>query len=78
MFKEELDFFIENQDTLVKKHVGKVLVIKGHELLGAYNSTLEALKETTKEHEIGTFMIQPCQSGVDAYTVTISTLGLIS
>jgi hypothetical protein len=77
MFQEELNFFQENQDDLVKKYGGKTLAIKGNEIIGAYDSPLEALKEASKNHKLGSFMIQQCQPGVDAYTVTISSLGLI-
>lgn len=72
MFKTELDFFIANQDKLVKKYGRKVLVIKGHQVVGAYRSALEAYLEAQKKFRLGTFMIQPCRRGPSAYTVTIS------
>lgn len=73
MLKEELDFFITNQDELVKQYAGKILVIKNKEVIGVYNNVLEAYLEAQKENELGTFMIQPCENGVEAYTVTISS-----
>jgi hypothetical protein len=76
MFQEEFEYFRLNQAELVEKYKGKILVLKGKSILGAYDSTLEALYESVKENEIGSFMIQPCQPGPEAYTVTISTLGL--
>lgn len=72
-FKTELEFFIANQKRLVKKYGEKVLVIKGHEVVGAYKNTLEAYLEAQKKYKLGTFMIQPCQPGQAAYTVTISS-----
>lgn len=74
MFNDELEFFVANQTELVEKYQGKVLVIKGHELLGVYNDALQAYTETQKQHIPGTFMIQPCQPGPQAYTVTISSI----
>jgi len=73
MFSEELDFFIANQDELVKEHRGKFLAIKGREILGVYSSAIEAYQATRVNHELGSFMIQPCEAGVDAYTVTIAS-----
>ncbi len=73
MFEEELKFFIANQEHLVDQYHGKVLAIKGREVLGVYSNPLEALLQTQKDHAPGTFMIQPCSPGPDAYTVTIST-----
>ena len=78
MFQEELDFFKKNQDKLVEQYGGKVLVIKGNEVIGAYLTPLDAFNETVKKYEPGSFMIQPCKAGSDAYTVTISTLGMIT
>ncbi len=73
MFAEELDFFKANQENLVKKYRGKVLVIKGQELLGVYPNCIAAYVEAQKEHELGSFMIQPCEPGAEAYTATISS-----
>jgi hypothetical protein len=73
MFKDELDFFIANQEELVKKHFGRILVIKGKTIVGVYDTALDAYIETQKEHKLGTFMLQPCERGTEAYTVTINS-----
>ncbi len=73
MLEKELQFFIDNQERLVKEHRGKTLVIKDEKVVGVYDSTLEAYVESLKKYEPGTFMIQPCNEGTDAYTVTITS-----
>ena len=73
MFAEELAFFIKHQEELVANHRGKILVLKGQELLGTYDSPLEAYQETVKDHEPGTFMIQPSEPGDGAYTVFVAS-----
>jgi len=73
MLEKELQFFIDNQDRLVKEYRGKTLVIRGQEVVGVYDSTLEAYTEAMKQYDPGTFMIQPCTEGSDAYTVTITS-----
>ncbi len=78
MFQKELDFFQKQQEELVEKHDGKTLVIIGNEVIGAYENPLEAYIEASKSYEVGSFMIQPCKPGPDAFTVTISTLGTIN
>ena len=70
-FLEELNFFIEHQDDLVRQYRGKILVLKGHEVVGVYRDLPEAYFEAQREHELGTFMLQPCEPGPDAYTTTI-------
>lgn len=76
MFETELQYFISHQEDLVRQHPGEVLVIKGEEVLGAYPSALEALLRTQEQHEPGSFMIQPCEPGPGAYTVTVRSLDL--
>lgn len=71
-FESELTFFIANQQDLVEKYNGKALVIRKDELVGVYDTVLEAYLEAHKKFELGTFMIQPCAPGPEAYTVTIN------
>jgi hypothetical protein len=78
MFDKELSFFKENQPELVKKYGGKVLVIKEAEVVGVYETNIDAYINALKAYTLGSFMIQPCTPGPEAYTVTISTSELIS
>ncbi len=78
MFERELQFFIANQDRLVAEHRGKTLVLRGEEVVSAHDTALDAYLEATKQYEPGTFMIQPCTEGADAYTVTITSHGLFN
>jgi len=71
MFEQELAFFIANQADFVRDHDGKVLVIRGSELVGVYDTALEAYLKAQERFEPGTFMVQPCSPGPEAYTVTI-------
>lgn len=68
--EREFNFYLEHQDELVEKYNGKFIVVKNDEVLGAYNSMLEALQTTTKTHEMGTFLVQKCSPGSDDYTAT--------
>ena len=68
--KKEFEYYKENQDELVKKHNGKVIVIKDFIVIGVYDSEIEAIKETAKEHEEGTFLVQKCSPGKDDYSMT--------
>ncbi len=66
--KKELDFFIKHQDELVKKHRGKFLVLKDQKVIGAYTTIHDAYWEAQKKHPLGTFAIQRCIPGPEAYT----------
>ena len=76
-FEKELAFFIEHQADLVREYNGKVLVLKDEKVVGVYSTLIEAYFEAQKTHPLGTFMLQTCRPGPEAYTVTISTIGLV-
>ena len=67
---KEFRFYLTNQNDMVAKYDGKVVVIKNREVLGAYDSELAAYTETIKHHEEGTFLIQRVSEGEEAYTAT--------
>jgi hypothetical protein len=77
MFMREFEFFKANQKKLVAKYRGRYLVIVGETVVGAYDSPLEAYIAAQENYELGSFMIQACQPGPSAYTVTIASAGLV-
>jgi hypothetical protein len=68
--EKEFNYYLEHQEELVKKYNGKFLVIKDCNVIGAYDSELEAVEKTAKEHELGTFLVQKCEPGSESYTQT--------
>jgi hypothetical protein len=68
LLEPEFDYFIGHQDELVRKYQGKFVVIKNQEVVGIYDSELQAVKETSKTHELGTFLVQKCEPGSESYT----------
>ena len=66
----EFEYFLKHQNELVEKYEGKIIAIKADTVLGAYDSVADAVRETCKRHELGTFLVQKCEPGVEAYTQT--------
>lgn len=66
--EKEFEYYLENQDSLVEKYNGKIVVIKGCSVIGVFDSEIEAIKKTAKEQELGTFLVQRCVPGSDSYT----------
>lgn len=64
----EFQHYLAHQDDLVAQYDGKIIVIKGNKVLGVYDSDIEAVNETTKNHELGTFLVQAVSAGTGAYT----------
>lgn len=68
--KKEFEYYIKHQRELVKKHNGKFIVLKDNIVIGVYDNELDAVEETTKEHKLGTFLVQKCELGIENYTQT--------
>tara|TARA_R110002050_G_scaffold32401_7_gene83500 strand:+ start:1589 stop:1828 length:240 start_codon:yes stop_codon:yes gene_type:complete len=70
MLEKEFKYYLENQEEFLKQYKGRFIVIKSNKILGDYSSEIEALAETRKTHELGTFLIQKCSPGNNDYTET--------
>ena len=68
--EKEFKYYLEHQDEFVKKYNGKFIVIKNREVLGVFDSELEAIEKTAETHELGTFLVQKCEPGSESYTQT--------
>ncbi|MFH0765481.1 MAG: hypothetical protein V2A61_03570 [Calditrichota bacterium] len=67
--EKEFHYYLDHQDEMVAKYNGKVVVIKDEEVIGVFDDEVEAVLETSKHHQRGTFIVQRCTPGPDAYTV---------
>jgi len=68
--KREFNYFLANHEQLVAQYNGKFVVIKGEEVLAAYDDQETAIAETVKTHLLGTFLVQKVEPGNRAYTQT--------
>lgn len=68
--KSEFDFYIAHQEEFIEKYNGKIVVIKDHKVIGVYDDELVAVEETSRDHDLGTFLVQPVLPGSDSYTQT--------
>ena len=68
----EFDYYVANQEAFVKEYDGQVIVLKGCQVIGAYSTYEEAVRETRLHHALGTFLVQKVTPGREAYTATFS------
>ncbi len=68
--EKEFKYYLEHQKELVKKYNGKFIVIKDCNVIGTFDSELEAVEKTAEKHELGTFLVQKCEHGSESYTQT--------
>lgn len=74
--EKEFKYFLENQNNLLVQYEGKVLIIKDEAVVGTSDTPLSAYLKACEKYPKGTFLIQNCTAGVEAFTVTISSLNL--
>lgn len=60
MLDKEYKYYQDNQKTFIEKYKGKVLVIKGEEIVGVYDDETVAYKDSVSKFDLGTFLIQKC------------------
>lgn len=70
MLEKEFEYYIAHQAELVQKYNGKILVIKDQKVIGVFENELEAINETSKTHQVGTFLVHKCEPGEQNYTMT--------
>ena len=66
--ESEFEYYLKNQAELLKEYEGKFIVIKDRKVIGSYDDELKAIEETSKKHELGTFLVQKCTAGNEGYT----------
>ena len=64
------DYYLSNQNELVEKYGGKHIILVDNQVVGAFETMDEAYKYALANYELGTFLIQLCTPGDDAYTQT--------
>ena len=68
MLDKEFQYYLDNQGELVKKINGRFIVIIGEDIVGNHESYEQALFKSMKNYELGSFLIQECTEGEEAYT----------
>ena len=75
--REEFEYYLAHQAEMVQKYNGKVVVIKNCTVLGEYDSYLTADRETQKNHQEGTYLLQRVSEGATDYTTVLHSPGVV-
>lgn len=68
MLNDEFDYYIANQECLVKKYNGRYLIIKDQKVVGDFETFAKAVSEGQSKYQKGTFIVQRCSKGIQDYT----------
>lgn len=66
--KKNFDFYIKNHNEIIKKYLNKFIIIKDEKIIDSYDTFEEAIKESSKKYELGTFIIQKCSKDLNEIT----------
>lgn len=66
--KPEVEYYIANQKKLAARYAGKYLVIKGQKVIAVYEREMVAVKQSEKEHALGTVLVQKADAATDSYS----------
>ena len=78
MLEKERQYFLEHRDELVSRHLGKVVLIKDEELVGAFNTIEEALIEGTRRYGLTPFLVREVTATEEKeINIPALTLGLL-
>jgi hypothetical protein len=72
MLDKEFQYYLDNQNELLKKYKGRFVVIIGDKVVGDYETLDDAYFNSIKQYEAGTFLIQKCTDGDKDYTATFT------
>ena len=56
--QQDINYYKTNRKDFITAYAGQHIVIKGATVIGTYKSNTEALAETLKLHELGSFIIE--------------------
>ena len=68
--QREFDFYLSHQDELVQKYNGRFLVIRDEQVQGDFGTQMESYNWAIEHFPLGTFLLQKCSPGDEAYTQT--------
>ena len=69
--RKEFHYYLEHQDEIVAQYDGRVVAIMGEDIIGVFDSEVEAVREMQKKFDLGTFLVQRVSEGNEAYTLTL-------
>lgn len=73
MQSADFEWFKSNMDKLYEKYGPVFLAIKDKTVLGAYDTYDEGVRSTMERERLGTFIVQRCGRGEEAYTNYIAS-----
>lgn len=65
MLEREFQYYKAHEGELVERHKGKFIAIVGEDVVGAFDTELEAYLGMKAKYGLGNFLLQECLPGTD-------------
>jgi hypothetical protein len=76
--RKDFDFFLNNYNELYNKYGHKFIAVKNQNVLGSYDTEIEAINDIEKQYPLGSFIVQECNGDESGYTNYISSWQIVS
>jgi hypothetical protein len=78
MLEKEREFFKKNLPELLAKSNGRIVLIKGEELIGIYNTPEEALSEGARRFGLQSFLVRTIAEKQEDISIPALSLGILN
>ena len=78
VLEEEVRYFKESVDEWLKRFPGKIALVKGSELIGVYDTEVEALSEGARRFRLQSFLVRRIAREQATVSIPALTLGILS
>jgi hypothetical protein len=77
VLEQEREFYEAHLGDLLKGYAGRFVLIKGQELVGAFDTMDDALEEGARRFGLSSFLVRRVQPSPDVIEIPSLTLGLL-
>jgi hypothetical protein len=77
MLDEERQYYQENQAEWLKQYAGRIVLVKGRQLIGVFNTPDEAMAEGARRFGLTNFLVRRVDAAEEEIRIPALTLGLL-
>lgn len=77
MLEEEIAYYQQNHDAWATKYPGKFILVKGSELIGAFDTMQSALDEGSRRFGLSSYLIRRIGESTKEISIPALTMGLL-
>jgi len=77
MLDQEIRFYEENHEDWLARFPGKIVLVKGQELIGVFDTVDEALAEGARRFGLSSFLARRVEPSQQEVNIPALTLGLL-